>query len=234
MENNKLVAVDDEIHILELLKYNLETNGYYVITVETGEEALELLEREKIDAVLLDLMLPKIDGLEVLRRIRNTKKIKKIPVILLTAKSDEFNKVLGLETGADDYIAKPFSIRELQARVKAVLRRVTEEQSALTEKKLISTHGLEIGLETKTVKKYGIPIEMSLKEFELLKLLAENPGKVYSRDVLLEKIWSYEYIGETRTVDVHIRHIRKKIEEDDSNPMFIKTVRGFGYKFRED
>lgn len=192
------------------------------------------MEREKIDAVLLDLMLPKIDGLEVLRRIRNTKKIKKIPVILLTAKSDEFNKVLGLETGADDYIAKPFSIRELQARVKAVLRRVTEEQSALTEKKLISTHGLEIGLETKTVKKYGIPIEMSLKEFELLKLLAENPGKVYSRDVLLEKIWSYEYIGETRTVDVHIRHIRKKIEEDDSNPMFIKTVRGFGYKFRED
>ncbi|MCI9354791.1 MAG: response regulator transcription factor [Firmicutes bacterium] len=234
MEKKTILAVDDEIHILELLKYNLETNGYYVITVETGEEALELLEREKIDAVLLDLMLPKIDGLEVLRRIRNTKKIKKIPVILLTAKSDEFNKVLGLETGADDYIAKPFSIRELQARVKAVLRRVTEEQSALTEKKLISTHGLEIGLETKTVKKYGIPIEMSLKEFELLKLLAENPGKVYSRDVLLEKIWSYEYIGETRTVDVHIRHIRKKIEEDDSNPMFIKTVRGFGYKFRED
>ena len=232
MEKKTILAVDDEIHILELLKYNLETNGYYVITVETGEEALELLE--KIDAVLLDLMLPKIDGLEVLRRIRNTKKIKKIPVILLTAKSDEFNKVLGLETGADDYIAKPFSIRELQARVKAVLRRVTEEQSALTEKKLISTHGLEIGLETKTVKKYGIPIEMSLKEFELLKLLAENPGKVYSRDVLLEKIWSYEYIGETRTVDVHIRHIRKKIEEDDSNPMFIKTVRGFGYKFRED
>ncbi len=234
MEKKTILAVDDEIHILELLKYNLETNGYYVITVETGEEALELLEREKIDAVLLDLMLPKIDGLEVLRRIRNTKKIKKIPVILLTAKSDEFNKVLGLETGADDYIAKPFSIRELQARVKAVLRRVTEEQSVLTEKKLISTHGLEIGLETKTVKKYGIPIEMSLKEFELLKLLAENPGKVYSRDVLLEKIWSYEYIGETRTVDVHIRHIRKKIEEDDSNPMFIKTVRGFGYKFRED
>ena len=234
MEKKTILAVDDEIHILELLKYNLETNGYYVITVETGEEALELLEREKIDAVLLDLMLPKIDGLEVLRRIRNTKKIKKIPVILLTAKSDEFNKVLGLETGADDYIAKPFSIRELQARVKAVLRRVTEEQSALTEKKLISTHGLEIGLETKTVKKYGIPIEMSLKEFELLKLLAENPGKVYSRDVLLEKIWSYEYIGETITVDVHIRHIRKKIEEDDSNPMFIKTVRGFGYKFRED
>lgn len=234
MEKKTILAVDDEIHILELLKYNLETNGYYVITAETGEEALELLVKEKVDAVLLDLMLPKIDGLEVLRRIRTTKEINKIPVILLTAKSDEFDKVLGLETGADDYIAKPFSIRELQARVKAVLRRVSEEQYLLTEKNLISTHGLEIGLETKTVKKYGVPIEMSLKEFELLKLLAENPGKVYSRDVLLEKIWSYEYIGETRTVDVHIRHIRKKIEEDDSNPIFIKTVRGFGYKFRED
>lgn len=234
MEKKTILAVDDEIHILELLKYNLETNGYYVITAETGEEALELLAKEKVDAVLLDLMLPKIDGLEVLRRIRTTKEINKIPVILLTAKSDEFDKVLGLEMGADDYIAKPFSIRELQARVKAVLRRVSEEQYLLTEKNLISTHGLEIGLETKTVKKYGVPIEMSLKEFELLKLLAENPGKVYSRDVLLEKIWSYEYIGETRTVDVHIRHIRKKIEEDDSNPIFIKTVRGFGYKFRED
>ena len=234
MEKKTILAVDDEIHILELLKYNLETNGYYVITVETGEEALELLMNEKIDAVLLDLMLPKMDGLEVLRRIRAIEKIKKIPVILLTAKSDEFDKVLGLETGADDYIAKPFSIRELQARVKAVLRSVTEKQTALTDQKVICTHGLEIGLETKTVKKYGIPIEMSLKEFELLKLLAENPGKVYSRDILLEKIWSYEYIGETRTVDVHIRHIRKKIEEDDSNPIFIKTVRGFGYKFRED
>lgn len=234
MEKKTILAVDDEIHILELLKYNLETNGYYVITVETGEEALELLMNEKIDAVLLDLMLPKMDGLEVLRRIRTIEKIKKIPVILLTAKSDEFDKVLGLETGADDYIAKPFSIRELQARVKAVLRRVTEKQTELTDQKVICTHGLEIGLETKTVKKYGIPIEMSLKEFELLKLLAENPGKVYSRDILLEKIWSYEYIGETRTVDVHIRHIRKKIEENDSNPIFIKTVRGFGYKFRED
>ena len=231
MEKKTILAAKKKVHILELLKYNLETNGYTVITVETGEEALDLLSNEKIDAVLLDVMLPQIDGLEVLRRIRNTEKIKKMPVILLTAKSDELDKVLGLETGADDYIAKPFSIRELQARVKAVLRRVSERE---TSEQKISTHGLEIGLESKIVKKDGVLIEMSLKEFELLKLLAENPGKVYSRDVLLEKIWSYEYIGETRTVDVHIRHIRKKIEEDDSNPMFIKTVRGFGYKFRED
>ena len=126
-------------------------------------------------------------------------------MILLTAKSDEFDKVLGLETGADDYIAKPFSIRELQARVKAVLRRISEKETTQSEQNFISTHGLEIGLENKIVKKDGVLIEMSLKEFELLKLLAENPGKVYSRDVLLEKIWSYEYIGETRTVDVHIQ-----------------------------
>ncbi len=142
MQRKTILAVDDEVHILELLKYNLETNDYDVITVETGEEALHLLSEEKIDAVLLDLMLPKMDGLEVLRCIRKNEKIKKIPVILLTAKSAEFDKVLGLEMGADDYIAKPFSIRELQARVKAVLRRVTSE----TEK-VISTHGLEIGIE---------------------------------------------------------------------------------------
>ncbi len=146
MQRKTILAVDDEVHILELLKYNLETNDYDVITVETGEEALHLLSEEKIDAVLLDLMLPKMDGLEVLRCIRKNEKIKKIPVILLTAKSAEFDKVLGLEMGADDYIAKPFSIRELQARVKAVLRRVTSE----TEK-VISTHGLEIGIESKTV-----------------------------------------------------------------------------------
>ena len=236
MKKKNILAVDDEIHILELLKYNLELNGYHVTTVETGEQALGILQNEKIDAVLLDLMLPQIDGLEVLRQIRTTEKIKKMPVIMLTAKGDEFDRVLGLEMGADDYISKPFSIRELQARVKALLRRVEEDkkESEKEDKKVISTHGLVIGLETRSVTKNGIPVEMSLKEFELLKLLAENPGRVYSRDVLLEKIWSYEYIGETRTVDVHIRHIRKKIEEDDSNPMFIKTVRGFGYKFRED
>ena len=236
MKKRTILAVDDEIHILELLKYNLEANGYYVKTVETGEQALEILKNEKIDAVLLDLMLPQIDGLEVLRQIRTTEKIKKMPVIMLTAKGDEFDRVLGLEMGADDYISKPFSIRELQARVKALLRRVEEDkkEEPQEDKKVISTHGLVIGLETRSVSKNGVPIEMSLKEFELLKLLAENPGRVYSRDVLLEKIWSYEYIGETRTVDVHIRHIRKKIEEDDSNPMFIKTVRGFGYKFSED
>ena len=231
-----ILTVDDEIHILELLRYNLETAGYNVIQAESGEEGLEILDKNDIDAVLLDLMLPGIDGLEVLRRIRTNPEKRKTPVIMLTAKGEEFDKVLGLEMGADDYIAKPFSVRELQARLKAILRRVDDQKNENDKKKVkkISIHGLEIGLETRTVTMNGQEIEMSHKEFELLKLLAENPGRVYSRDILLEKIWGYEYIGETRTVDVHIRHIRKKIEEDDSNPLFIKTVRGYGYKFRED
>ncbi|MBO8433813.1 MAG: response regulator transcription factor [Tyzzerella sp.] len=236
MSKKTILTIDDEIHILELLRYNLESAGYNVIQAESGEEGLDIIENRNIDAVLLDLMLPVIDGLEVLRRIRTNPETKKIPVIMLTAKSEEFDKVLGLEMGADDYIAKPFSIRELQARLKAVLRRVDDKDDDKEKNKVkkISTNGLEIGLETRTVSVNGREVEMSHKEFELLKLLAENPGRVYSRDILLEKIWGYEYIGETRTVDVHIRHIRKKIEEDDSNPVFIKTVRGYGYKFRED
>lgn len=236
MSKKTILTIDDEIHILELIRYNLENAGYNVLQAESGEEGLEILENKEIDAVLLDLMLPGIDGLEVLRRIRTNPTKRKTPVIMLTAKGEEFDKVLGLEMGADDYIAKPFSVREMQARLKAVLRRIEEHGSdnSKNEIKKISTHGLEIGFETRTVTINGKEVEMSHKEFELLKLLAENPGRVYSRDILLEKIWGYEYIGETRTVDVHIRHIRKKIEEDDSNPIFIKTVRGYGYKFRED
>ena len=231
-----ILTIDDEIHILELIRYNLENAGYNVLQAESGEEGLDILENKEVDAVLLDLMLPGIDGLEVLRRIRTNPTKRKTPVIMLTAKGEEFDKVLGLEMGADDYISKPFSVREMQARLKAVLRRIEERgnDDNKNEVKKISTHGLEIGLETRTVTINGKEVEMSHKEFELLKLLAENPGRVYSRDILLEKIWGYEYIGETRTVDVHIRHIRKKIEEDDSNPIFIKTVRGYGYKFRED
>lgn len=236
MNKKTILAVDDEIHILELIQYNLVAGGYEVLQAESGEEALEILENTKVDAVILDLMLPQIDGLEVLRRIRTKENIKKTPVIMLTAKGEEFDRVLGLEMGADDYISKPFSVRELQARVKAVLRRTEDIPNATQEKQqnMISTHGLEIGIDTKRVIKHGKEIEMSVKEFEVLRLLAENPGRVFSRDVLLEQIWGYEYMGETRTVDVHIRHIRKKIEEDDSNPKFIKTVRGYGYKFRED
>lgn len=234
MEKKTILTVDDEAHILELLKYNLEVGGYNVLQAETGEDALKILAESKASAVILDLMLPGIDGLEVLNRIRRDAAIKRTPVIMLTAKGEEFDRVLGLEMGADDYIPKPFSIRELLARLKAVLRRSEDMLKTADEGSRICKGDLEIGLDTKSISVSGKAVETSLKEFELLRFLAENPGRVFSRDVLLERIWGYEYVGETRTVDVHIRHIRKKIEKDDANPQFIKTVRGFGYKFSEE
>lgn len=236
MSKKKILIVDDELHILELLKYNLETSGYEVIEAESGEEALEKLNAS-IALVILDLMLPGMDGLEVLRRIRFNDHLKNIPVIMLTAKNEEIDAVLGLEMGADDYIGKPFRVRELLARIKAVLRRKeeTEYLPQSTEKeKIIQVGNLAINETTRTVKKSDNVIEMPLKEFELLAVLAKNPGRVFSREELLEKIWGYDYVGESRTVDVHIRNLRKKIEDDDSSPFFIKTVRGIGYKFREE
>jgi len=236
MSKRKILIVDDEIHILELLKYNLENTGYEVSEAESGEEALEKLNAS-VDLVILDLMLPGIDGLEVLKRIRFNESLKNIPVIMLTAKNEEIDAVLGLEMGADDYIGKPFRVRELLARIKAVLRRKeeTEYLPQSTEKeKIIQVGNLAINETTRTVKKSDNVIEMPLKEFELLAVLAKNPGRVLSREELLEKIWGYDYVGESRTVDVHIRNLRKKIEDDDSSPFFIKTVRGIGYKFREE
>ncbi|HHW67038.1 MAG: two-component system, OmpR family, alkaline phosphatase synthesis response regulator PhoP [Epulopiscium sp.] len=236
MSKRKILIVDDEIHILELLKYNLENTGYEVSEAESGEEALEKLNAS-VDLVILDLMLPGIDGLEVLKRIRFNESLKNIPVIMLTAKNEEIDAVLGLEMGADDYIGKPFRVRELLARIKAVLRRKeeTEYLPQSTEKeKIIQVGNLAINETTRTVKKSDNVIEMPLKEFELLAVLAKNPGRVFSREELLEKIWGYDYVGESRTVDVHIRNLRKKIEDDDSSPFFIKTVRGIGYKFREE
>lgn len=236
MSKRKILIVDDEIHILELLKYNLENTGYEVSEAESGEEALEKLNAS-VDLVILDLMLPGIDGLEVLKRIRFNESLKNIPVIMLTAKNEEIDAVLGLEMGADDYIGKPFRVRELLARIKAVLRRKeeTEYLPQSTEKeKIIQVGNLAINETTRTVKKSDNVIEMPLKEFELLAVLAKNPGRVFSREELLGKIWGYDYVGESRTVDVHIRNLRKKIEDDDSSPFFIKTVRGIGYKFREE
>lgn len=230
-----VLTVDDEQNILELLKYNLEKNGFDVIQASSGETALELLREHKVDIMLLDLMLPGIDGLELLKNIRNMDQHKRTPVIMLTAKSEEIDKVLGLEMGADDYIAKPFGIHELMARIKAVFRR-TEEISKILEKAhfgddLIKIDDLIINKSTHEVTVKDQVIELPLKEFELLYLLAKNKGRVFERDYLLEKIWGYDYYGETRTVDVHIRNLRKKIEVDDSNPVYIKTVRGIGYKF---
>lgn len=230
-----ILAVDDEEHILELLAYNLERDGYRVLKAESGEHALEILAAEKVDIVLLDWMLPGIDGIEVLRRIRSDKNYRSIPVIFLTAKGDEISKVVGLEVGSDDYLVKPFGIHELSARIKAVLRRTegitkTTDEKDDREEKLVIDH-MEINRSRRTVTLDGIPIELSYKEFELLYLLAKNRGIVFTRDNLLEKVWGYDYIGETRTVDVHVSNLRKKIEKDESHPIYIKTIRGIGYKF---
>ncbi|MDF2472517.1 MAG: phoP [Lachnospiraceae bacterium] len=228
-----ILAVDDEVHILELVSYNLEREGYQVLKAETGEEALDILSKNRVDLILLDWMLPGMDGIEVLRRIRADQNKRKLPVILLTAKSDEISKVVGLEVGSDDYLVKPFGIYELLARIKAVLRRsegdfVPKEEEK--EEKIVIDY-LEINRARRTVTVHGELVELSYKEFELLYLLAKNRGIVFTRDNLLEKVWGYDYIGETRTVDVHISNLRKKIEADESQPVYIKTVRGMGYKF---
>ncbi len=237
MSKKVILTVDDEEHILELIGFNLEINGYEAIKAETGEEALDILKREHVDLVLLDRMLPGMDGIEVLRRIRQDKSFGKLPVILLTAKTEEFDKVVGLEVGADDYIGKPFGVHELVARIKALLRRTSSEDEKAdreeeeTQEQKLAVDNLEINYTTRVVTVDGQEVEMSYKEFELLYLLAGNRNRVYSRDNLLEKIWGYDYLGETRTIDVHIRNLRKKIERDPDHPAHIKTVRGIGYKF---
>jgi two-component system alkaline phosphatase synthesis response regulator PhoP len=232
-EKPVILAVDDEEHILELISYNLEVNGFTPLTAESGEEALEVLKEEDVDLVLLDLMMDGIDGLEVLRRIRQNPFTKDMAVIILTAKGEEINKVLGLELGADDYISKPFGVHELIARIKAVLRRSTRtKKKSLEEEKQqeIRVGDMTIDYRSRDVRIGDEVIHLPLKEFELLYFLAINRGEVFSRDQLLDQIWGYDYYGETRTVDVHIRNLRKKIEKDDTNPKYIKTVRGVGYK----
>lgn len=231
MPKELIYAVEDDIHIQQLIKYNLEANGYRVNVYETGERLLEECGNAVPDLFILDIMLPGIDGLEVCRQLRQNPGTKNVPVIMLTAKSEEFDRVLGLELGADDYITKPFSIRELAARIKAIFRRVNIASPA--EEEIIKFGDITIDSIRHEVHKKGLLIEMPLKEFELLKLLVLNKGRVLSRELLLEKIWGFDYYGETRTVDVHIRYLRQKIEDDDSNPVYIETVRGIGYRFND-
>lgn len=230
MTNKKVLIVDDEEHIRELIKFNLKKEGYDIEVAVSGIEALNLIKEVKFDLILLDLMLPEIDGLEVCRRIREDEETSDLPVMMITAKGEEFDKVLGLETGADDYITKPFSIRELMARVKALLRRSNVKK----EKNIIKFGDVVVNFNIREVIKGTLSVELTLKEFELLKLLIKNKDNILTREFLLDKIWGYEYIGETRTVDVHIRHLRKKIESDDKNPKYIQTIRGVGYKFTSD
>lgn len=227
MTNKKVLIVDDEEHIRELIKFNLKKEGYDTEVAVNGTEALKIIREIKFDLILLDLMLPEIDGLEVCKEIRRNEETSDIPVMMITAKGEEFDKVLGLELGADDYITKPFSIRELMARVKALLRRSNVKK----EESIIKFGDVVVNFKTREVTKGNQNVELTLKEFELLKLLIKNKGNILTRELLLDKIWGYEYIGETRTVDVHIRHLRKKIESDDKNPQYIQTIRGVGYKF---
>lgn len=232
MDKKNILAIDDEEHILELLKYNLETNGFNVFLSTSVEQAMPILEEEKIDAILLDIMLPGIDGVTALKKFRADDNLKYIPIIMVTAKSEEIDKIVGLEVGADDYISKPFSVRELIARVKAVVRRterVKEEVTNENETRLV-VNELKLDVDSHTVMYDGKSIELTYKEFELLKFLMQNKGRVLSRDMLLDKIWGYEYYGETRTVDVHIRYLRSKLDEYGIGE-WIQTVRGVGYKF---
>ncbi|WP_142414482.1 response regulator [Hathewaya massiliensis] len=227
MKEPKILIVDDEEHIQELIKFNIEKNGYRAICAGNGFDAIKLAKEELPDLILLDLMLPGMDGYDVCKEIRKESTLSKTPIIMITAKSEEFDKILGLELGADDYITKPFSIRELLARVKAVLRRTAMQY----EEKACKFGNISINFEKHEVLKEDKKVDLTLKEFELLEILVKNKGRVMTREFLLDKIWGYEYIGETRTVDVHIRHLRKKLEDDDKNPKFIQTVRGIGYRF---
>lgn len=231
MANKRILIVDDEAHILELIKFNLESNGFDVVEAETGEEALQKMD-ETVDLLILDYMLPGMDGMGVLRAVKADKKYKHVPVIMLTAKHEEIDTVLGLELGADDYISKPFRVRELIARIRAVIRR-SELVAKAPDQDLVDAGTLVINNTKKTVRLHGQEIKLSLKEYDLLWILASHPGQVFTRDQLLDAVWGYEYIGETRTVDVHVRQLRKKIEDDDKHPEFVLTARGVGYKFKD-
>lgn len=226
MQENILV-VDDEESIRELIVYNLESAGYSVATADDGQRALAAVNH-KTNLIVLDLMLPGVDGLEICRRLKGDKKTASIPIIMLTAKNEEIDKILGLEMGADDYLTKPFSPRELLARIKAVLRRSSKEYLADSE---LVVGNLKMNFSSYEVFLKGESLELTPKEYEVLKLFLTNIGKAYSREQLLDSVWGYEYYGDTRTVDVHIRHLRAKLAGDAALAEAIETVRGVGYRF---
>ena len=223
---DKVIVVDDEVSIATLLKFNLEQAGFEVETAHDGKTGLELAERQDAVLIVLDLMLPEMDGLEVCKRLRQQK-------VMLTAKDDEFDKVLGLELGADDYLTKPFSPREVVARVKAILRRSAPAEVAAVDEDVIEIGDVKIVTSNYEVFKKGERLELTPKEFELLAYLAKNKGRVLTRDQLLSAIWNYDFVGDTRIVDVHISHLREKIESVTKKPSYIKTIRGLGYKMEE-
>jgi two-component system OmpR family response regulator len=233
--SHKVLIVEDDSTLLGVIKYNLVKEGYAAITASDGVQAIEAASKEHPDLIILDIMLPKLDGLEVCRMIRRDMAV---PIIMLTARSEEIDKVVGLEIGADDYMTKPFSMKELMARIKALLRRAEmagqkSGYTATAHLSIIRAGDFEIDVERHTASRRGAAIELTPKEFDLLACLMRNRGRVMSRDHLLEKIWGYDFDGDSRTVDVHIRWLRGKIEDDAAQPRHLITVRGVGYKFEE-
>lgn len=226
--SKKILIVDDEKNIVDILKFNLKKEGFTTIEAYDGEQAIELALVEKPDLILLDVMLPKMDGFTVCRKLRQSIST---PILMLTAKEEEVDKVLGLELGADDYITKPFSQRELMARVKSNIRRSSLEENDSIKGSMLKCGLLVIDIDRYEVKREEITIELTLREFELVKFLAMHPGQIFSRENLLEKVWGYEYYGDVRTVDVTIRRVREKLEKDPSNCEYIMTKRGVGYYF---
>jgi len=225
----RILLVDDEPLILKGLRFTLEQEGYEIITAADGEEALKIFFEQPVDLVLLDVMLPKLDGIQVCQRIRESSNV---PILMLTAKGEDMDKILGLEYGADDYMTKPFNILEVKARIKTVLRRAAQP-AANEEKKVIRVHDMEVNIVNRSVVLGGKEIRLTAKEFDLLQLFITNRGKVFSRETMLETVWKYDYMGDARTVDVHIRRLREKIERNTAQPEFIFTKWGVGYYFTD-
>jgi DNA-binding response OmpR family regulator len=225
-----VLLVDDEESVQKVLTYPLEREGYRVVQARDGEEALELYRAEPVDLVVLDLMLPRLDGLAVCRSLREARST--VPIIMLTARGDEGDKVLGLELGADDYITKPFSIREFMSRVRALLRRAQLPPQTVGDQ-VVEADGLRIDAARRAVTLDGEQVELTYLEFELLRMLAASPGRVFTRKALLDELWGGSDYRDPRTIDVHVRHLREKLERDPGEPQFIFTVRGAGYRFRD-
>jgi two-component system response regulator VicR len=226
--SKKILIVDDEKNIVDILKFNLSKEGIKTLEAYDGEQAIDMATSEKPDLILLDVMLPKMDGFTVCRKLRQQLST---PILMLTAKGEEVDKVLGLELGADDYITKPFSQRELMARIKANLRRNSDDVGSVGKNGVMTFGDIVIDVDRYEVKRGGVVIELTLREFELVKFLAMHSGRVFSRESLLEKVWGYEYYGDVRTVDVTIRRVREKLEVDPSDCKYILTKRGVGYYF---
>lgn len=225
-----ILIVDDEVNIRELIKFTVEKEGYKAIEADDGHRAVNIAKADKPDLMVLDLMLPGIDGLEVCRLIKNSRDTAAMPIIMLTAKNEEIDKIIGLELGADDYLTKPFSPRELLARIKAVLRR-SQKDNVIGGELVVGK--LKLNFSRYEAYLGGDKLELTPKEYEMLKLFVTNTGKVFTREQLLEKVWGYEYFGDTRTVDVHVRHLRVKLGQDNETAEGIETVRGVGYRFKD-